>query len=169
MSTAKKAHSLKRACSTVNSLLVFYPDRSKASGSSRSVPQSTRRYTMALGDGIRRNLATVSKEERDLFIDAVKQLNQIFYSPTGSRTDFPAGHVSYWFKQDEIHQSTHVHHVPQFLPWHREMCKRFEALLRSVHPDLSLHYLDWNVDPSNMLDADGNVINLVASDFMGNA
>jgi len=26
-----------------------------------------------LGDGIRRNLATVSKEERDLFIDAVKQ------------------------------------------------------------------------------------------------
>jgi hypothetical protein len=124
---------------------------------------------MALGDGIRRNLATVSKEERDLFIDAVKQLNQIFYSPTGSRTDFPAGHVSYWFKQDEIHQSTHVHHVPQFLPWHREMCKRFEALLRSVHPELSLHYWDWNVDPSNMLDADGNVINLFASDFMGNA
>jgi hypothetical protein len=26
-----------------------------------------------LGDGIRRNLATASKEERDLFVDAVKQ------------------------------------------------------------------------------------------------
>jgi hypothetical protein len=47
-----------------------------------------------LGDGIRRNLATVSKEERDLLIDAIKQLNQVFYSPAGSRTDFPAGNVS---------------------------------------------------------------------------
>jgi hypothetical protein len=91
-----------------------------------------------LGDGIRRNLATVSKEERDLFIDAVKQLNQVFYSPAGSRADFPAGHVSYWFKQDEIHQSSHVHGCPAFLPWHREMCNRFEALLRKTHPELSL-------------------------------
>jgi len=124
---------------------------------------------MALGDGIRRNLATVSKEERDLFIDAVKQLNQIFYSPTGSRTDFPGGHVSFWFKQDEIHQSSHVHGCPAFLPWHRELCNRFEALLRSVHPQLSLHYWDWNLDPSNMPDGEGGVINLFDSDFMGNA
>jgi Common central domain of tyrosinase len=124
---------------------------------------------MALGDGIRRNLATISKQERDLFIDAIKQLNQVFFSPTGSRTDFPAGHVSYWFKQDEIHQSTHVHHVPQFLPWHREMCDRFEALLRSINPQLSLHYWDWNLDPSNMLDADGNIVNLFDATFMGNA
>lgn len=124
---------------------------------------------MASGDGIRRNLATVSKEERDLFIDAVKQLNQLYYSPTGSRTDFPAGHVSYWFKQDEIHQSTHVHHVPQFLPWHREMCNRFEALLRTIHPELSLHYWDWNLDPSHMPDGEGGFINLFDADFMGNA
>ncbi|EWY79955.1 hypothetical protein FOCG_18085 [Fusarium oxysporum f. sp. radicis-lycopersici 26381] len=124
---------------------------------------------MGLGDGIRRNLATVSKEERDLFIDAVKQLNQIYYSPTGSRTDFPAGHVSYWFKQDEIHQSSHVHGCPAFLPWHREMCNRFEALLRTIHPELSLHYWDWNLDPSAMPDSQGGVINLFDADFMGNA
>jgi hypothetical protein len=124
---------------------------------------------MTLGDGIRRNLATVSKAERDLLMDAIKQLNQIYYSPRGSRTDFPAGHVSYWFKQDEIHQSTHVHGCPAFLPWHREMCNRFEALLRSVHPELSLHYWDWNLDPSHMLDEDGNIVNLFDSEFMGNA
>jgi Common central domain of tyrosinase len=124
---------------------------------------------MALGDGIRRNLATVSKEERDLFIAAVIQLNKIFYSLGGSRTDFPAGHVSFWFKQDEIHQGTHVHHVPQFLPWHREICNRFEILLRSINPQLSLHYWDWNTDPSNMNDADGNVVNLFDPSFMGNA
>jgi hypothetical protein len=120
-----------------------------------------------LGDGVRRSLATVSKAERDLFIDAVKRLNQLYYP--GSRPDFPAGRVSYWFKQDEIHQGTHVHHVPAFLPWHREMCNRFEASLRSVHPQLSLHYWDWNLDPSHMLDPGGNVINLFDSDFMGNA
>jgi len=122
-----------------------------------------------LGDGIRRNIATVSKEERDLLIDAIKQLNQVFYSPAGSRADFPAGHVSYWFKQDEIHQSSHVHGCPAFLPWHRELCNRFEALLRTIHPELSLHYWDWNLDPSNMPDGQGGTINLFDVDFMGNA
>jgi tyrosinase-like protein len=124
---------------------------------------------MTLGDGIRRNIATVSKEERSLFIDAIKQLNHFYY--TGSRTDFPAGHVSYWFKQDEIHQSSHVHGCAEFLPWHRELCNRFEALLRSVHPELSLHYWDWNFDPSNMADGNGQTVNLFdkKGDFMGNA
>lgn len=50
----------------------------------------------------------------------------------------------------------------------REMCTQFEALLRSVHPELSLHYWDWNLDTSNMLDEDGNVVNLFEPDFMGN-
>jgi len=124
---------------------------------------------MAFGDGIRRNIATVSKEERDLFIDAIKQLNQKFYNPNGSRNDFPAGKVSYWFKQDEIHQSCHVHGCPAFLPWHREMCNRFEGLLRSIHPELSLHYWDWNLDPSNMHDEKGKPVNLFDSNFMGKA
>ncbi|MGA8576054.1 MAG: tyrosinase family protein [Candidatus Cybelea sp.] len=122
-----------------------------------------------LGDGIRRNLATVSKEERDLLRDAILQLNQVFYSPTGSRTDFPAGHVSMWFKQDEIHQSSHVHGCPAFLPWHRELCNRFEALLRTIDPRLSLHYWDWNLDPSNMPDGEGGAVNLFDGQFMGNA
>ena len=124
---------------------------------------------MALGDGIRRSLATISQEERDMLRDAILQLNQVFYSPGGSRTDFPAGHVSYWFKQDEIHQASHVHGCPAFLPWHREMCNRFEALIRSVNPQLSLHYWDWNLDPSNMPDGQGGFINLFDSNFMGNA
>ena len=122
-----------------------------------------------LGDGIRRSLATVSKEERDLLRDAILQLNRVFYSPTGSRTDFPAGHVSMWFKQDEIHQSSHVHGCPAFLPWHRELLNRFEALIRTINPRLSLHYWDWNLDPSNMPDGEGGTINLFDEHFMGNA
>ena len=101
--------------------------------------------------------------------DAILQLNKVFYSPGGSRTDFPAGHVSVWFKQDEIHQSSHVHGCPAFLPWHREMVNRFEALIRTINPQLSLHYWDWNLDPSNMPDGQGGTINLFDANFMGNA
>ncbi len=67
--------------------------------------------------------------------------------------------MSYWFKQDEIHQATHVHGGPAFLPWHRELCNRFETMLREVDPDLSLHYWDWNQDPHP----------LFTNTFMGNA
>ncbi|MEO6561609.1 MAG: tyrosinase family protein [Nitrosospira sp.] len=112
---------------------------------------------MALGDGIRRNIATVSDEERARFRDAIIALNSRFFP--GDRGDFPAGHVSYWFKQDEIHQATHVHGGPAFMPWHREICNRFEAMLREVDPDLSLHYWDWNTDPAPLFN----------SSFMGNA
>ena len=122
---------------------------------------------MALGDGIRRNLATVSKEERDRLRDAILALNNTFYP--GAKTDTPPGHVSHWFKQDEIHDSSHVHGCPAFLPWHREMCNRFEASIREIDPELSLHYWDWNLDPSHMPDGDGGFINLFDSDFMGNA
>jgi hypothetical protein len=113
--------------------------------------------SMALGDGIRRNILSVTQQERDRFRDAIIALNNKFFP--GLRTDFPAGQVSYWFKQDEIHQATHVHGTPAFLPWHRELCNRFEAMLREVDPDLSLHYWDWNQDPTPLFTAN----------FMGNA
>jgi hypothetical protein len=112
---------------------------------------------MSLGDGIRRDIATVSVEERNRFRDAIIALNHQLFP--GDRKDFPAGHVSYWFKQDEIHQATHVHGGPAFLPWHRELCNRFEAMLRAVDPELSLHYWDWNTDPAPLFTAA----------FMGNA
>jgi hypothetical protein len=78
---------------------------------------------MALGDGIRRNIAHVEPAERAQLRDAMLELNQQFYP--GSRTDSPSGGVSVWFKQDEIHQATHVHHGSEFLPWHREIVNRF--------------------------------------------
>ena len=113
---------------------------------------------MALGDGIRRDIAQVSQLERDRFRDAIVALNTAKFFPPPP-PGFPAGSVSYWFKQDEVHQATHVHGVPAFLPWHRELCNRFEAMLREVDPDLSLHYWDWNTDPAP----------LFTNSFMGNA
>ena len=125
---------------------------------------------MALGDGIRRNIANVDPAERALLRDALVALNSRFFP--GSRTDAIPGGVSWWFKQDEIHQGTHVHGGPEFLPWHREIVNRFEALIRQINPQLSLHYWDWTQDPRSISDANlgggstGN-LNLFTSDFMG--
>ncbi len=112
---------------------------------------------MALGDGIRRNIAHVSNAERVRFRNAIVQLNSRFY-PDG---------VSKWVKQDQIHQVTHVHTVPSFLPWHRELVNRFEQLIREVDPDLSLHYWDWTDDPRAASDGNGGTVDLLTTSFMG--
>ena len=110
---------------------------------------------MPIGDGIRRNILTVGVLEQQRFVDAIVALNSRHYP--GSRTDFPAGGVSQWFKMDEIHQATHVHGGAAFLPWHRELCNYFESLLREVDPELSLHYWDWNDDISPLFPLFGNM------------
>jgi hypothetical protein len=121
---------------------------------------------MTLGDRVRRNVATISKEERDRLRDAIIALNTRFFYQ-GNRDDAIVGGVSYWFKQDEVHQATHVHGGPAFLPWHRELCNRFETVLREADPKISLHYWDWNTDPSRIEDGNGGFINLFTSEFMG--
>ncbi len=125
---------------------------------------------MALGDGIRRNIALVEPEERALFRDAMIELNRRFFP--GNRTDDIPGGVSWWFKQDEIHQGTHVHAGPEFLPWHREIVNRLEAMLRQINGHLSLHYWDWTQDPRNIPNANlgggtTGILNLFKADFMG--
>ncbi|PYS80019.1 MAG: hypothetical protein DMF66_00695 [Acidobacteria bacterium] len=120
---------------------------------------------MALGDGIRRNIAHVDPAERALLRDAIIELNHRFFP--GSKTDTPPGGVSWWFKQDEIHQATHVHGGPEFLPWHREVTNRFEELLRQINPQLSLHYWDFKDDPRSAPDGQGGTVNLFDSNFMG--
>ena len=125
---------------------------------------------MALGDGIRRNIAAVDPTERTLLRDALIALNQRFFP--GNRTDAIPGGVSWWFKQDEIHQATHVHGGPEFLPWHREIVNRLEGMLRQINPQLSLHYWDWTQDPraipnANLGGGATGTLNLFTPDFMG--
>jgi hypothetical protein len=125
---------------------------------------------MALGDGIRRNIGHVDPTERALLRDAILQLNQRYFP--GSPSETPPGGVSWWFKQDEIHQATHVHGGPEFLPWHREITNRFEEMLRQINPQLSLHYWDFREDPRAIPNANlggGNVgtLNLFDATFMG--
>ncbi len=77
--------------------------------------------------------------------------------------------MSLWDKQDAIHQATHVHGGPAFLPWHRELVNRFEALLQAVDPTVALHYWDWTTDPRSSPDGAGGTTNLFTSAFMGSA
>ena len=123
--------------------------------------------SMAIGDGIRRNVAKISQVERDRLRDAFVQLND---AANPARV-YPDG-VTKWFKQDEVHDATHVHAFPPyrgiaFLPWHREICNRLEALLREVDPQLSLHYWDWETDPRHSPDGAGGFIDLFTAAFMG--
>ena len=102
--------------------------------------------------------------------DALIELNTRVFP--GSRTDTVPGGVTWWFKQDEIHQATHVHGGPEFLPWHREIVNRLEGLLRQINPQLSLHYWDWTQDPraipnANLGNGVSGTLNLFTSDFMG--
>jgi len=120
---------------------------------------------MALGDGIRRNVAKVSEEERDRLLAAFVALDSIKVYPDG---------VSYWDKQEQIHKDAHaggqnVHSGPAFLSWHRELCNRLEALLREVDSELSLHYWDWTTDPRASDDGAGGTTNLFSATFMGSS
>lgn len=109
--------------------------------------------------GIRQNVAKIPQAERNRLRDAIVELDN---------RNYPDG-VSKWVKQDEIHEVTHVHTEASFLPWHRELCNRFEALLREVDPMLSLHYWDWTDDPRAASDGNGGTVNLFTSNFMGSA
>ncbi len=117
---------------------------------------------MALGDGIRRDISKISTLERDRFIAAIVKLDTTKFFPDS---------VSYWDKQEDIHKNAHfngvdVHSGPAFIPWHRVIVNRLEALLREVDPELSLHYWDWTTDPRV---ATGSRTALFTPSFMDNA
>jgi Common central domain of tyrosinase/von Willebrand factor type A domain len=106
---------------------------------------------------VRRNLAHSSAAEQQAYINAVLAADLSTYSDG----------VSYWDKQDQIHQGTHNHGGNSFIPWHRELCNRYEALLQQSNPDLALHYWDWTEDPRAASDGAGGTVNLLSSTLLG--
>ncbi|NUT97066.1 MAG: VWA domain-containing protein [Saccharothrix sp.] len=99
---------------------------------------------------VRRNFAHLTPAERQAYVDAVLQADLHAF----------ADGVSYWDKQDQIHQSTHNHDGNSFLPWHRELVNRYEDLLRQSNPDVALHYWDWTEDPTEASDGQGGTVDL---------
>ncbi|HKR04108.1 MAG TPA: tyrosinase family protein [Bacteroidia bacterium] len=94
-----------------------------------------------LGDEVtkpRRNWISLSPGERASVVGAFMQLDLTPYTMDG---------VSWWDKQDQIHEATHVHGGPMFLGWHRELVNRLELLLNASVPNIKLPYWDWTTDP----------------------
>jgi cysteine-rich repeat protein len=108
---------------------------------------------------LRRNIAHVSAAERQKLASAMARLDMVQYQDL----------VSQWDKQDQIHQATHVHNGPDFLPWHRELVNRFERLLRQVDPTVALHYWDWTTDPRHSPDGRGGFVDLFTAQAFGSA
>jgi hypothetical protein len=112
---------------------------------------------LMLGDGIRRDIATISDEERTLFVNAIRKLDDptsafVYGNNAGHEAADANGNITYWDMQEQIHKDAHAHGIdvhagPAFVPWHRDIVNRLEGLLRMVDPRLSLHYWDWTTDP----------------------
>ena len=122
---------------------------------------------MALGDGIRRNLASITKAERIRFRDAFFALDD-HSNPTVKYADG----TTFWDKQEDVHKFAHaggqdVHGGPAFLAWHRELCNRLEEQIRAVDPQLSLHYWDWSTDPRATARGRRSPVNLFTHAMMG--
>jgi len=106
---------------------------------------------------VRRNFAHLSPAEQQAYIQAVLAADLSTFSDG----------VSYWDKQDQIHQATHNHGGNSFLPWHRELVNRYEALLQKSNPDVAAHYWDWTEDPRAASDGQGGTVDLLTSALLG--
>src|SRR5439155_4878522 len=71
--------------------------------------------------------------------------------------------------QDQSHVTGGVHNGASFLPWHRELVNRLEALLQQVDAGLALHYWDWTTDPRHCPDGADGYVDLMTEQFMGSA
>ncbi len=106
---------------------------------------------------VRRNFAHLSATERQAYVQAVLQADLRTFSDG----------VSYWDKQDQIHQGTHNHGDNSFIPWHRELVNRYERLLQESNPDVALHYWDWTEDPRAASDGQGGTMDLTDPNLFG--
>jgi tyrosinase len=85
--------------------------------------------------GIRKNYRSLSNVERDRFVQALQHVKS-----NGIVDQFATLHATHF--SHGIHRSSH------FLPWHRELLRRFENALRTHHPDVTIPYWDSTVDRS---------------------
>ena len=108
---------------------------------------------------IRRNVAHLTAAERQAYAQALRNVDLQAY----------ADGVSYWDKQDQIHEGTHNHGGNSFIPWHRELVNRFEKLVQQVDPDMALHYWDWTQDPRAADDGQGGTVDLMTDTTFGTA
>ncbi|HEX9541396.1 MAG TPA: tyrosinase family protein, partial [Streptosporangiaceae bacterium] len=141
-------------------------------------PQLDSKFKIPAGKDnlLRRDIATVSDEERTLFINAIRSLDDptssfVYGNNAGNEAADASGNITYWDMQEQIHKDGHAHGInvhfgPAFIPWHRALINHFEKLLRDVDPHLSLHYWDWTTDPRKTI---GDRVDLFTTSFIGSS
>ncbi|RKP10276.1 hypothetical protein THASP1DRAFT_2882, partial [Thamnocephalis sphaerospora] len=83
----------------------------------------------------RREIRTLSKEERTMFVSAIRQLQS---GPQPNEYD----------RIVSLHWNARktAHGWPAFLPWHRAYVREFERRLQSINPTIAVPYWDWTYD-----------------------
>lgn len=107
---------------------------------------------------MRKSASQLSSTERTEFVHALLQMKRIRsqFHPTLNAYDY---FVDLHVRAFEGHSGAHM--APGFLPWHRELLRRFEAEMRraSGNPRITLPYWDWGEA--------GSVEALFTDDFLG--
>jgi tyrosinase len=109
---------------------------------------------------IRKNVSHLSKQEADIFIDAIKQMKQ-----NGKFDYYARIHLDLATKteQSKMDNVLKIHGGAQYLPWHRWFIHQFEQELGVAIP-----YWDWTtisdvIWSDDFLGGDGNEIGIVTS------
>lgn len=116
--------------------------------------------------GMRKDLTTLSSDEKNAFVNAVIELKQ-----SGAYDKYVEEHndamayattVSGEIPHPGIRNS--AHRGPAFFPWHREFLRRFEIALQEIDSSVSLPYWDWTADSEL---EDPTTAAIWSDDFMG--
>jgi tyrosinase len=98
---------------------------------------------IVLGGQVRKDQSTLTGQEKQDFVDAVKQLKVTFN---------PGSDLSVYDEFVQAHHDAfaggHAHAGAAFLPWHREFLREFEQALQTVNPNVTIPYWRFDVDDS---------------------
>lgn len=116
--------------------------------------------------GIRKDLTTLSSEEKKAFITTVLELKKIgiYDKYVEEHNDAMANVTTVTGEIPHPGVRNSAHRGPAFFPWHREFLRRFELDLQKIDPEVSLPYWDWTADAE--LDDPTTAI-IWSEDFMG--
>jgi tyrosinase len=122
---------------------------------------------------VRKSVTALTATERKDYVDAVLALKRA-QSPYNSALNYYDQFVQWHKDRYPCHPVGHetatdpmlmIHTGPMFLPWHRELIRRFEDALREVSgKGITLPYWDWT-DPESV--NPDNSRSVFREDFMG--
>jgi tyrosinase len=122
-------------------------------------PAGVQGQATPLGGQVRKDQATLTEQEKQDFVNAIKQLKVTFNpgSDISVYDEFVQAHHDAFYGADGI---DHNHEGAAFLPWHREFLREFELMLQTVNPNVTIPY--WRFDVDNSFTS-----SLWGPDFMG--